>query len=50
MRVILLSILFAVSATAWAYTCTHSTVTQADGKIVFCTTCCTAGVCTTQCF
>lgn len=51
MRAFLLSILFVMSTAALASDgCTHSTVTQADGKMQFCTTCCSAGVCSTQCF
>lgn len=50
MRTLLLSILFAASATALAYECTTNYITQPNGKMLICTTCCSNGVCNTQCF
>jgi len=37
-----------VSGPAWA-TCTTNTLLLPDGRMMFCTTCCSGGNCTTTC-
>lgn len=38
-----------VASAAYA-ACTTHTIFTADGRMVICTTCCTGGSCTTNCF
>ncbi len=41
-------IMLGVPIKAWA-ACTWQVVTTSDGKVLYCQTCCSNGVCTTQC-
>ena len=49
MKTVLIAITLAMtSAAAWAY-CTTHTYTDANGRFVVCTTCCTGNHCNTTC-
>jgi len=50
-RAMLAAALLVVAVQGVVYaTCTTTTVYAPDGRVIFCQTCCSGGVCTTYCF